>query len=433
MTDEQQVRDALDSLIPDPPPTREWGAESRGIARRTRRRRVVTVGAAGVVMTLAVPLARSLATSDDHARSVDVTTQGTGPAACRQLDGRQGLGRSADSRVVDGATAARWLRGTGDQETASQVSGSRAVTVCVMDRDLRWSVAVARSGRPATVVHRGDYRSLVEVMTALDTLAQGGATTTAAPFRCPTPGAALDHGVASYLPSGATGALLCYDTSYLYSPRRILDSTELDQVLLAIDRAPVSYVAPNVACGGVAGFRSYSLVFRYPSGTRTVSMEECRGLALGVYTRNASVDLDQRVERLLLARGALFREPPTCPAPARDAPRGTGDLRHLVAARYCPPGTSGRPLTSAELSRLQRWGSSLEPASTGPDGSCRPPTAGWPQLALTDAWGNSFTMTVECRGRLFPATRMPDGSGHLTYPLGDQHVVQHLLRQLAQG
>jgi len=269
------------------------------------------------------------------------------------------------------------------------------------------------------------------VMTKLDTLAKGGAATTGAPFRCPTPGSAPARDVTNDLPSGATGALLCYDLPYFYSPRRVLESTDLDALLLAVDRAPITYVAPNVTCSG-NGMPTYTLVLRYPSGTRAVSMEECRGLALGPYTRNAPTDLDRQFERALVATGLpLSQDPPTCSGPDGTPPRGTGDLRHVVAARYCPPGSSGRALTSAQLTRLQRWGSSLEAASTEPEGPCSPPAVGWPHLALTDAWGNRFTMTIECRGRLYPATRMPDGSGDLTYPLGDQRILEGLLRQLA--
>lgn len=433
MNDEQSLRDALESLVPDPPRTLEWGPASRGLARRTRVRRVGAAVAVVVVAALAVPVVRSLSTVPNDP-VVSGTVHGTGPTACRRLDHRNGLGTSVDTRVVDGATAAAWLRTTGDAGVAQQVADEPAVTVCVMGRALTFFVVVARAGDRAVVVHRGAYPSLVDVMTKLDTLAKGGAATTAAPFRCPAPGSATAQNVGSYLPSGATGALLCYDTSTLYSPREILDSTDLDALVLAVDRAPITYVGPHVACGGNPGFRPYSLVLRYPSGTRTVSMEECRGLALGRYTRDASTELDRQFEKALIARGIPdVQGPPRCSVPGTDSPRGTGDLRHLVAARYCPPGSSGQALSASQLSRLQRWGSSLEPATTQPEGSCSPPAAGWPHLALTDAWGNSFTMTVECRGRRYPAIRMPDGSGHLTYPLGDQQIVQHLLRQLAAG
>lgn len=431
MNDERGLRDALESLVPDPPSTREWGAESRGLARRTRIRRVEVVVASVVVAALAVPVVRSLAT-DPAPPVVTGTVHGTGQSACRQLDHRDRLGRSVDTRVVDGKTAAAWLRATDHADTASQVAEIRTVTVCVMDRNLHWTVAVARPGRPAVVAHQGDYPSVVDVMTKLDSRARGGETTTAAPFRCPTPGSAPARNVANYLPSGATGALLCYDTPYLYSPRKILDATELDALLLAVDRAPIRYVAPNVTCSG-NGMPTYALVLRYPSGTRTVSMEECRGLALGPYTRNAPTDLDRQFERSLLSRGTVAQNPPTCPLPDANPPLGTGDLRHVVAARYCPPGSSGHALTPAQLSRLQRWGSSLEPASTQPEGSCSPPAAGWPHLALTDAWGNTFRVTIECRGRRYLATRMPDGSDQVTYPLGDQQIVEGLLRQLAAG
>ena len=333
--------------MPDPPSTREWGAESRGLARRTRIRRVEVVVASVVVAALAVPVVRSLAT-DPAPPVVTGTVHGTGPSACRQLDHRDRLGRSVDTRVVDGKTAAAWLRATDHADTASQVAEIRTVTVCVMDRNLHWTVAVARPGRPAVVAHQGDYPSVVDVMSEAGLPCEGRRDNDRSAV--PMPDARQRTGSERReLPSvrrhGGT-ALLRH--ALLYSPRKILDATELDALLLAVDRAPIRYVAPNVTCSG-NGMPTYALVLRYPSGTRTVSMEECRGLALGPYTRNAPTDLDRQFERSLLSRGTVAQNPPTCPLPDANPPLGTGDLRHVVAARYCPPGSSGHALTPAQL------------------------------------------------------------------------------------
>jgi hypothetical protein len=40
-------------------------------------------------------------------------------------------------------------------------------------------------------------------------------------------------------------------------------------------------------------------------------------------------------------------------------------------------------------------------------------------------------MTIECRGRIYPVTRVPGVPGHLTYPIGDQAIIERLLREFA--
>jgi hypothetical protein len=330
-----------------------------------------------------------------------LTVAGTGDTACHTLIRRLGAGSVADHRLVDGPTAARWLSKISTDVDPSTYRDERQVTVCVVNRRTSWSTYVVGGGRVERVT-AGDYgrgpHNLVSAMAALDDLSTGVSLATKAPFRCPSDSSAPAHDVSSSLPSGATGALLCYRDDTLYSPRRILDPPGVDALVLAIDRAPMTYVLPDMNCGGVADFREYSIVFRYPTGTRAVSMEVCRGLAIGSYTRELPRDLDLRFERLLLEGGGVTTgEPLACPPPSADAPRGVGDLRHLTRARWCPAGGGpGQVLTGSDLATLVSRGHDLRPGSTGPDTPCSVPAQGWPQLVLEDAWGNRFTASVEC-------------------------------------
>lgn len=215
-------------------------------------------------------------------------------------------------------------------------------------------------------------------------------------------------------------------------PRGVLSLDYSDRLVNTIDKAPLDYVAPNVACGGIPDFRSYSIVFRYPSGTRTATQEECRGLALGPFTRGASDALDRQFEQLLLTEsGGLAGDPPSCPSPAA-GPEGVGDVRHIVAARYCASGDRvGSLLTGRRLAAVRRWGAGLEPGTTQPEGACSPPRAGRPHLTFYDAWGNSFTATVQCT-RNYVAVRGDDAHHRVFYPLSlDGRPFQRLLRELA--
>jgi len=428
---EQQMRQALEAAVPPPPPAPGRGPAARTRARRDRRRRWLTAGAVVVAAAATVPAAQAW-----HQRSDTVSgtvTHGVGAASCHGLSGIL-PGYLADHRDVDGSAVRTWLRGLGPSVDPASVVGGPA-TVCVLTSRTAWAVAVTQPDRRPLVVERGaDYRAVIEAMTALDRLATGGARTTSAPLACPRRQDSASQDVSSFLPSGATGVILCYADATLYSPREILRSPGVDALVLAIDRSPLTYVAPNVVCGGTPNFRSYSLVFSYPSGTRTVSMEECRGLAIGAFTRDASTDLDLRLEHWLLDSGGRFADPPTCPPPGHE-PRGVGDVRHLVAARWCAAGSTGAGtmLTGRDLRALQRWGHGVGPATTGPNGACREPSAGWPQLALNDAWGNAFTATVEC-GRGLISVHTKDPRHPSVYPLSSRsRAWTHLLHRLEAG
>jgi len=383
--------------------------------------------------SLAAPVVWSLSPVD-HPQTPDVVIRGAGATACRALTRDLG-GAVADVRAVDAPTASRWLRAIGSPADIGSWSSGQPTTVCVLTARTTWRIALTQAGRRPLIVDRAtDYRSVITTMTALDRLLTGGATITDAPFRCPGRDARPDQNVSSSLPSGATGALLCYDDGTLYSPKGILSSPGVEALLLAVDRAPLTYVAPHVTCGGIAGFRSYSIVFRYPSGTRTVSMEECRGLALGRFTRNAPSSLDLEFERFL-PHGVdrTFGAPPPCPPPDEDNPRGVGDLRHIVRATYCPSGGTGpgQLLTGRRLADLVRWGRQQMPGSTEPEGACRRPPGGWPHFALLDTWGNTFTMTVECARGRYPAILSDDPHHDVFHPLNvAQPAFERLLTRL---
>lgn len=417
--DEQRLRDALEAAVPDPPSVPGRAGEARWKSRTDRRRHAATAAGVAAALVATFPVVHALDHDPAPSQVAGIVTQHAGVSACTQLTkGRHAF--LADHRTVDASTAAQWLSAVGGPVDPGSLSTGESVTVCLVETKTTTQIAVTQRGRPPrvlqTVVNSRDYRSVFDTMRALDQVTTGGADTTDAPFECPKPGASTDQDVSSSLPSGATGALLCYDNVTLYSPRRILDSPGVEALLLAVDKAPLSYVPATFTCGGVADFRTYSLVFRYPSGIRTVSMEECRGLAVGQYTREPPTDLDARFEHWLLESGPVFADLPTCPA-ADAMPHGLGDLRHLVSARWCPSGSSGPGirLRGRDLDALVRWGGSLEPATTSTDGPCRKPSAGWPHLALTDAWGNAFTTTVECQVGLISA-RATDASHRVVYP-----------------
>jgi hypothetical protein len=170
-----------------------------------------------------------------------------------------------------------------------------------------------------------------------------------------------------------------------------------------------------------------------------VTQEVCRGLAIGPYTREGPTgELDKTFLSMLQQQESSSAPSvaPDCPAPASDEPQGVGDLRHVVAARYCPSGSTGRGqvLGAAQLARLQRWADGLMAGARSNAGHCVRPAPGWPHLSLADAWGNGFTMTLECRRRIHPVVRSVDTHHRLTRPLSlEGRTLDHLLRSLAAG
>jgi hypothetical protein len=437
---EQEMRAAMEAAVPEPPRMPGRGPEARTRARRDRRRRWATAGAVVAAAAVAVPVVRAAGTR--HDATLPGSFPGQGLAACRKLDGHLGLGSPLDARSVDGATAARWLRQTtgdpvgGAPIDPADVAAARVVTVCVMARRTVYSVVVMTPGHVPVVDAKGDYQSLGDLMQPLDALWKGGTATTDAAFACPGRSTQPANDVSTSLPTGATAARICYDGDNLYQPRQVLTS-RVDDLVRAIDDSSLYYVAPHIACGGTPMSYDYTVVFDYPSGTRTVSEETCRGLAIGPYTREGPAGALDKTFLSMLQRQESAEAParaPDCPDPSTDKPEGTGDVRHVVAARYCASGSTGpgHILTHAQLSVLHQWGDSLMPGSTAIEGRCDRPVAGWPHVALADAWGNRFTMTVECQHRLFPVVRSVGGRAGVTYPTGlDDRTLDHLLRHLA--
>jgi hypothetical protein len=439
MSDQSRIREALQAAVPDAPIEPDRAREARVRAERARRQR--WVGVVGVALVVALGGAGTWAA---HRKDVAPTVTGTGEAACRAISrDTPSLGAPIDTRMVDGRTTATWLRDLHSRVDPDRYADARRVVVCVFSgRGGDYSVVAHVARRSPDVVSTGGFDPHVGPMSAmqeLDDLWNGGAATTNAPFACPGQTAPAQNAVSNSLPSGATGALLCYDDGTLYSPRVILNSPGVEALLLAVDRAPVIYSAPNVTCGGIVGFREYSIVFRYPSGTRTVSMKMCRGLAIGPFTRNARDNLDITFERFLLDQVQAVGDSHACRPSPSSRPSGVGDVRHVVAARYCAPGAAGAGyvLGGAQLRTLRTWGQRLlGGASTEPEGRCAPPSAERPRLQLADAWGNTFTMTiVQClaygRHRYLGAVLSPGGPHRVTYPLSeDDHDFTRLLRQL---
>lgn len=376
-----------------------------------------------------------------HPQVPDVAGQGL--AGCQGLHGHLGLGSAIDERTVDGVTAAAWVgRITGylggrSPVDAAQVSGAAAVTVCVMTHGPGQSLVVLAPGLEPVVYPQGGSFLTDALMKPLDQLWHGGAATTDAPFRCPATSTRSVTDVSTSLPTGATAALLCLDGGTLYTPHQVL-TTGVDQLVEAIDARPIVYSDRTSTCSLGPGSYDVTLVFEYPTGTRTVSQEACRGLALGPFTRANSGQLDLPFLTMLqhqLGKASGVATPPPCQPPSLDKPTGVGDLRHLVAARYCPSGDGGRGqiLTGRRLRTLREWGAGVEGATTEPEGPCARPAGGWPHLSLSDAWGNSFTMTVECQ-RPVPAVRSDDTRPRVLYPLSLAGITaDQIFVQLAAG
>jgi hypothetical protein len=355
-----------------------------------------------------------------HRHSPAPTVSGSGAAACRHLVRALHAGNYVDSRVVDGRTAATWLSRIHTDVDPDTYRADSQVTICVTYGHSEYATyVVGQSGREQRVT-AGSYvgaGGTQQTMTQLDRLITGGRSTTEAPFSCAGAGTARYLDVATSLPVGAIAARICYGGGF-YSPSDVL-THGLDSLINTVNAAPIEYVASNTTCSG-AGEHEFTLVFRYPSGTRSVSQETCRGLALGQYTRSAHAPLERTFMSLLAQQhGATPRSvaAPPCPT-SPDRPEGVGDLRNLVAARYCPPTGSPKALTDRELEQLSRWGRGLEFAtSVLPENSCPRPTAGWPRLALADAWGNRFTMVVEgCGHRMFPTVVSLVRRDQVTHP-----------------
>jgi hypothetical protein len=434
MSDEQDLRDALRSAIPEPPDHVTSGLRAREQRRRNMRRRIGAVAVAAAAVALAVSLNTALRT-DRSGPALPVLGQGGGMTACHRLDGKDHLGTALDSRVVDGQTASTWLNGVAPSLESSPYDAASQVTICLMQAHIAgYTVLVQAPGLPTQVVMRGGYvpkGGVVGAMLALDRLWKGGSQTVEASFTCA--GARHDHerDVSTTLPDGAIAARICFDDGSVSPPQPL--TTGVDDLVDEINASSVYYSPPDFTCSPPPGLQDYWIQFQYKSGTRTVEEQVCRGLAVGPYTRGGG-SIDDLQQTFLSRLASQVRDgsgpvsAPACRPFTSNRPIGVGDVRELVAARYCASGTTGagQVLRSTRFRTLRGWGHQLMGGvRTEPEGRCPPPIAGRPRLELVDAWGDTFTMTVvECdfHGTLreYPAVR---SSGHrhpITFPLSER-------------
>jgi len=434
MTDQQRLRDTLQAAVPDPPDEPGRGPATRSRSVRQRRGRRLVAG--GVTVAALVGGAGFWATLGGDSGP---TVAGTGASACRALVHRVKAGTAVDNRVVDGSTAARWLGEIPTHVNPSGYRDDRQVTVCVTSLRTAWSTYVVGNGH-AELVTVGGYNqgtgNVASVMSKLDRLRTGGAPTTDAAFSCSGPPTERYPDVTLDLPSGATAAKLCFDSPF-YTPKQVL-TQHVDQLVAAVNATGIGYSSPNFICSPAPGDYGYSLVFRYPDGTRRATAETCRGLIVGQVAR-AGDELDHTFTRLLehqMLTTQTFHPAAACTPAPHARPTGVGDVRHLVGFRYCAPHTSGTGTSPGGLGmgRIQLWGSAFLGATTQPAGRCTRSPDGLPYLSLSDAWGNVFTMTVvSCGRRELPAILAPDGR-HVIYPLGEGGPsIDGLLRQLARN
>jgi hypothetical protein len=390
-----------------------------------------------VVIAAAVPISRSLSTPHRD-ETLDITTHGTGRAACRQLEHRQGLGYLADSRVITTAVATRWFGRLGG-------TGGRSVTVCVLAAKVNRLTVIAIHDQRPTVLSRGDYRHTTEVMTRLGALEeQEPSTIETAPFSCPRidndnvtlPGSAT-------LPMGAVAARICSDGGWYYPSQVMTVSSGADNLVRAINAQPLTYQRGST-CGGTPGAHGYLLVFKYPRGTRTVVGDFCGWIGVGAVQRVDSIGTvgDHFLAMLEDQEVADGITPPSpCPTQRSAPPSGYGDLTHIVAARFCPAGAtaSGVRLSDDQLAQLTKGDPASGGGTNGYDGSytrienaCPEPPAGWPHLMLSDAWHHQFSVTLKCKNLRFWELRLPAAPGHVVRPVLVDGA-QSLLRDLARG
>lgn len=408
MTDQQRLRDALQAAVPAPPPTRLWSGESRDLAHRLRRRRAAKALAAVVVVAAVVPLVRSMTRSDAAPQPLHVVTHGTGGAACHQLSSH-GLGTSIDARVVPHALAIAW------DHRLARLPG-RSATVCAFLGRRRSTVLATASGATPVEVARGDYQTLADTMTRLGALeARQAPTVTSAPFTCPDiPDAGVILPGSATLPTGATAARIC--DSIVGGPSQVLTSS-VDDLVRAANAQPLTYHRAS-ECSGAGGTWGYTLVLDYPTGTRVVAGDSCGWFGVGPVQRGEATPSigEQFLSALRRQEDAKpLTEPMSC-SRATAAPEGPGDLTRIVAARFCPAGTTGRGLllTTRQLALLTRSTNRYEEGvSNGPiEGGCPRPRAGWPHLMLSDAWHQQFSVTLRCSGYHFWDFRFaPSGRG----------------------
>ncbi len=431
---EQEMRDALEAAVAEPPPSPGRGAAARGRAGTMRRQRI-TVAAAVVLVVAAASAGLWAIRQPDPGPTVT----GSGAPACRQLAREVHAGRVDDSQVVDGGTVATWLAGLSTDVDPSRYRDEPRVTVCLTAARVAYATYIIGQGGAFDRVTQGGFNGkhgALATMRALDALRTDGRATSDAPFSCPAASTPQDLGVSSTLPSGAVAARLCSDGDF-YTPSLALTSG-VDELIRDINDARLGYTPPNFNCSPYAGAYDYTMVFRYPAGTRTVTYDPCRGMELGQFTRGVPLTLDQTFLSLLAqqvgsASGPVT--PPPCPGSRSDGPEGVGDLRHVVAGRFCPASAGGNAaLSPPQLGLLHRWGRSLNAGESVPENSCPVPPSGWPRLTLADAWGSTFTLVLEgCGRRVYPSVVNPGDHGRVSHPDGSRQALLRLVRQLAVG
>lgn len=433
MTDQQRLRDALQDAVPEPPLETWQGTSIRAHARRARRIRMTL--AAGMAGAVAVAGA-ALWASRPHESGSNVT--GSSAATCNRLLRDVNGSRYVDSRLVDGPTVARWLEQVPLHLDPAKYRHDGRVAVCLASGRTAYVIyLLAGHGDEDRVPIYGLYGKggAAQTMAALDRLRTGGQKTTDAPFTCSGPPTEHYLDVTTSLPEGATAARICFHGLF-FTPPQVLTSG-VATLVADVNAAPIGYSSPDFNCSGAEGDYPYTIIFRYPHGTRSVSEETCRGLILGgVHRETRGLDhtfLSLLRQQVGVSPGSMAAPP--CPASSADRPAGVGDLHNVVAARYCVAGGgAGRELTRSQLSLLRDWGRSLLGATTEPEHRCTRPAMGWPRLSLADAWGNPFTVVlVGCGRRLFPAAVNWGATDKVIYPLGDINAVARLARQLGHG
>jgi hypothetical protein len=86
------------------------------------------------------------------------------------------------------------------------------------------------------------------------------------------------------------------------------------------------------------------------------------------------------------------------------------------------------------MATVQTWEDQLSQGTTQIEGRCPRPTAGWPHLALTDAWQNQFTVTVKCSPPRVLVVGLQQWAthGHVARPISLWPPLRPLLHHLVK-
>lgn len=247
----------------------------------------------------------------------------------------------------------------------------------------------------------------------------GRTTTVDGSFRCPDPEAEPHgDGGSDRLPTGATAARLClHDNRSPWSPPNGILATGLDALVSKVDSQRIYDPSSQLGCGGV-GAPAWTIVLRYPSGTRTISGDNggCWDLLVGSTQRFGSRHVFQAYLRALLHQRQVqgspdtVWQPPACPrrrsaadpALAYPAVSPAAATSRVVAATWCRRDgshwTSAGPATRAQLALLRRDITTAE-GRTG-DGAldhCRDvPSSPETLLVGRDPWGDLLAVDFSC-------------------------------------